>query len=56
MEQEYALDEEVRDDNEDPHLKYGDGNNHSNDVFEGMGEGCVLLPRVGSHDTWEIDI
>ena len=44
MEQEYALDEEARDDNEDPHLMYGDGNNHSNDVFKEMGKGYVLLP------------
>ena len=42
MEQEYALDEEPRDENEDPHLMYGDGNNHSNNVFEEMGEGYVL--------------
>ena len=46
VEQEYALDEEPRNDNDDPHWMYGDGNNHSNDVFEGMGEGYVLLPRV----------
>ena len=47
VEQEYALDKEPRDDNEDPHLMYGDGNDHSDDVFEGMGEGYVLLHRVG---------
>ena len=56
VEQEYAWDKEARDDNNDPHLMYGDGNYHSNDVFEGMGEGYVLLPRVGYDEMWELDI
>ena len=50
VKQGYALDKEVRDDNEDPHLMY------SNDAFEGMGEGYVLLPRVGSDKMQGLDI